>query len=87
MASKASFLQNYLDRLFSKQDIETLPAQMRQTIDDLPERFPASSKISNAILKKRWSRLPDVRAQLLDPFSESQISKYEANIENFIGTA
>ena len=86
MASKASFLQNYLDRLFSKQDIETLPEQMRQTTDDLPERFPASSKISNAILKKRWSRLPDVRAQLLDPFSESQISKYEANIENFIGT-
>ena len=45
MSSKASFAQNYLDRLFSKEDIETLPAQMRQTIDDLPERFPASSKI------------------------------------------
>ena len=54
--------------------------------DDLPERFPAGSKISEEVLEKRWARLPKVRDSLLDPVTAAQLDRYGANIESFVGT-
>ena len=86
MASKLSLAHDYLQRLFGRSDSETLVGQLEPNTADLPERFPAGSKISAEVLEKRWARLPDVRDTLLDPSTDAQLDAYAANIESFVGT-
>ncbi len=70
-------------RIFSEFSESELIERLSANQCDLPQRFPAGSKVNGETLDKRWSRLPTgVRAAL----EEEDPAAYAANIENFIGT-
>jgi len=87
MASKLSLVRDHLRRLFGSADPDALADRLHPRSENLPERFPAGSKISPEVLEKRWARLPaETREVLLDPLTADQVDDYAANIESFVGT-
>ena len=86
MGSKLNQLRQHLDRLIGHSTTEALAESLAADLSDLPEKFPAGSKVSPEVLEKRWARLPEVRGRLLDGDTERDIEQYAASIENFIGT-
>jgi hydroxymethylglutaryl-CoA reductase (NADPH) len=56
--------------------------------DPAPD-FPGGPRVTAELLDKRWQFLeagPEVRDAVLDPLTRAQADRYEANVENFIGT-
>ncbi|MFT5407732.1 MAG: hydroxymethylglutaryl-CoA reductase (NADPH) [Verrucomicrobiales bacterium] len=87
MASKSSLARDYLRRVFGAADPAVLARRLDPRSKNLPERFPAGSKLSPEVVEKRWARLPGaMREALFDPLTESHADEFAANIENFIGT-
>lgn len=57
--------------------------------EDVSPRIARGTRIDPDAVKRRWDLLdatPETRAQLLDALTVEQMSAYERNIENFIGT-
>ncbi|MDB1125751.1 hydroxymethylglutaryl-CoA reductase [Vibrio algarum] len=52
------------------------------------KNLPASPYLTKKNVERRWSQLdaPSLKAELLDPHTQSQSDAYHKNIENFIGT-
>ncbi len=82
MAAKSDRTEKHLHNIFSSRNETELIERLSPDHADLPERFPAGSRVSRETLTKRWSRLPDHCDELI----ESAPQSYQANIENFIGT-
>ena len=82
MAAKLNRTGEHLRQIFSEHSEDELIDRLSPDKTDLPQRFPAGSKVNEETLDKRWARLPEsVHGQL----DESDAELYAANIENFIG--
>lgn len=79
---------NFLNKLFEQYSFDALVARLRPKTG-AANKIPRYPYIQPLAVEKRWTRLglsPEARAQLLDPQTESQMKRYERNVENFVGT-
>ena len=66
MASKLRRTGAHLGRIFAEHSPEDLLKRLAPDRENLPQRFPAGSKVNPETLDKRWERLPGVRETLHD---------------------
>lgn len=80
---------DYLNRILSDRSIEELESSLSpKAVQPLP-RVPRDHRISEKMVNKRWDLFPEhqaAREQLLDAASEKDMTVFNRNIENFIGT-
>ncbi len=87
MAGKRSLTSLHLDSLFEGATLEELSAGLAPKLDDLPRPFPATGKVKPERVARIWNALgrePEV--SLLDAWTLENLSAFEGNIENLIGT-
>jgi len=82
-----SYLLELLERSSGKDLLDRFAPRPREPF----ERFPHGNEINPGILARRWAlierRAAGARAPLLGEADAAVAARYEANIENFIGTA
>ena len=82
-------VQNYLRTLFIRHGPADL-AQHLQPKPDMPgARIPRDSSATAQAVEQRWQLLrasPECREALLDAQTAAQMTRYERNVENFIGS-
>jgi len=89
MSTQQRRAQEYLERIFQSQDLETLQQRLQPKTDDPAPSIPRDPRITEKAVAKRWQVLgvsTSVHEQLLDSQTDSQKDVYQRNIENFIGT-
>jgi hydroxymethylglutaryl-CoA reductase (NADPH) len=78
-----------VSRLLSTYDSASLRERLAPTSEHLATLVPYSAQVSLADTATRWQMLPDCeqsQAALLDAQTVEDVSCYQGNIENFIGT-
>jgi hydroxymethylglutaryl-CoA reductase (NADPH) len=79
---------DYLSSLLAEQSLDELAARLKPDRGPSPPHIPGASLITPEAVERRWETLatPTARPELLDAHTLPQMSVYEHNIENFIGT-
>src|SRR5260370_15283915 len=78
-----------VSRLLSTYDSASLRERLAPTSEHLATLVPYSAQVSLADTATRWQMLPDCeqsRVALLDAQTVEDVSSFQGNIENFIGT-
>ncbi len=89
MSTDHRHASDYLGRLLQQRSQEELAQRLEPKLTAPAPRIPGGSLISPEALKRRWQILqttPEIREALLDAQTQAQMSCYQRNIENFIGT-
>ena len=89
MSTDHRHASDYLGRLLQQRSQEELAQRLEPKFTAPAPRIPGGSLISPEALDRRWQILhapPESREALLDAQTQAQMSCYQRNIENFIGT-
>ncbi|MEJ2763381.1 hydroxymethylglutaryl-CoA reductase [Photobacterium sp. MCCC 1A19761] len=80
--------RDYLTSVLSHLSAEEMQQRLSPDHATPVRRLPRSPFLTPSSVEKRWQVLDndDAKAQLLDPATQAQMSCYQKNIENFIGT-
>lgn len=80
---------DYFSTLLAHYSLDDMAKRLQPRHDAQRPHMPGSAAISPEVVSKRWELLDHAttaRAELLDPHSAQTMTRYEHNIENFIGT-
>lgn len=85
MPGKHSLTTTHIQNVLQGRSLESLIAQLKPDLENLPKRLPISSKTTLERVEKTWQQIPNKspKSTLLNP---SDIPAYQGNIENLIGT-
>ncbi len=89
MAAPQQRTHSYLTRLLQRFRLEELAERLRPKPELPGSAIPRNPYLTAQAIEARWKRLnatPACRENLLDAQTVAQMSVYERNIENFIGT-
>ena len=89
MAAPQQRAHNYLSHLLKRFRLDELAERLRPKPEMPATSIPRNPYLTPAAIEARWKRIaaaPSCRENLLDAQTLSQMSVYERNIENFIGT-
>jgi hydroxymethylglutaryl-CoA reductase (NADPH) len=89
VSSSHRHVSRHLEDLIRGRDPDALARQLAPRPDDLPPKVPGGSRLSAEAVESRWAVLPHPaagREQLLDPHTLGQLTVFQGNVENFVGT-
>jgi len=89
MTASNRHASDYFSTLLAKYSLDDMAKRLQPKSDTQPPHVPGGSVISPDLVRQRWELLGDAvaaRAELLDAHSTAHMSRYQHNIENFIGT-
>ncbi len=89
MSTDKDHVAKYLADLLARENRDAILHRLEPKPGEGARRVPAGSHITPEIITRRWDRIqaePAVRETLLPSRSGFDPSRYERNIENFIGT-
>jgi len=88
MASNIKRVQSFLAEIFNKRDLKALKRQLTSTTSEIPAEHISSGK-SAEHLQHRLQQIqinPEYKSQFADDWSVNNATKFDRNIENYIGT-
>jgi hydroxymethylglutaryl-CoA reductase (NADPH) len=89
MTASDRHASDYFSALLANTHLDELAKRLQSRTGSPPPHIPGGSVISPEALAHRWNLLgqaADARPELLDEDSAANLSGYQHNIENFIGT-
>jgi hydroxymethylglutaryl-CoA reductase (NADPH) len=89
MSTDHRHASSYLSRLLQERSPDELSRQLSPKLENLPVNVPSGNHLTAESVERRWQTLPsdpDIRHNVFDPQTQSQMASYQHNIENFIGT-
>jgi hydroxymethylglutaryl-CoA reductase (NADPH) len=89
MTASDRHASDYFSALLAKYSLDDMAKRLQPRGDAQPPHVPGGSVISPDLVQQRWELLGDAvaaREELLDAHSTAHMSRYQHNIENFIGT-
>jgi hydroxymethylglutaryl-CoA reductase (NADPH) len=89
MSTDHRHASTHLDSLLRTRSTEELSRQLQPKRANLAPKVPGGTRTSPEAVERRWQLVTaaaEARSELLDPHTIGQMTRYERNIENFIGT-